>query len=1199
MLISDLFEREVTRPIPPVVYFHEQSPAKLKDEVEEYIITGGYDPGDPRAAEDGIHEQFVRLLSGMKRHLTDQVEPACWISGFFGSGKSSFAKLLGLAFDNAPLPGGRSLADALLAQDHSKNAEELRVAWHSLVDGIRPLGLVFDVGSKAREDEHIHAVVVRQLQERLHYSSTSSLVAEYELKLELEGLYAAFEQKAQALHGRPWSELRDSQLAEDYFSAAIHALKPELFPTPTAWVDSRAGSQFAAKQAADEAVVAIGRILDQRAKGSTLFIVIDEVSQYIHDDEDRMLALQSFVEAIKARLKGRVWLLATGQQKLEEAAGNIASLSRMKDRFPAALRVHLGTANIREVVHKRLLRKRKQLERDLLDLLEQHRSDLALYAYRGHEIKEMDFVEVYPLLPGHIDLLLQITTGLRSRSTRVQGDAHAIRGLLQLLGDMFREQDLVRREPGYLITLDRVYDVLHTALSADIQATLTRAFDFASKQGNPLLTRVVKAVAMLQHVQDDKKETSAELIAKCLYEKLGQGNQLPAVQAALDALVGESLLAYSEKGGYKVQSTAGQEWQNERDGYAPGPEQKSQKILEALELLMGDVDRPKLGEVGISWRALYSDGYSLRDARVKDERKHTVLTVDFQLSKKRSGEHWIPHSAQGFTDRIFWVVGDVDAPMAAATGLIRSERMVERYGSRQSSLEDERAHLLIDERNRMEQAKAHLVEVVKAAFMGGQLYFQGRKRAPTDHGASFAQALVAYGNTVVPLLYPHPVNFSVSEKDILYLIDNPDLSAPPAVFGQERLGLLTLDAGRYEVTCHGRVPADLLDYVGKNAGVTGSTLLAHFGGPPHGVPPDVLRAAVVGLLRGGKVRIQMQGGPELTSVRDEGVRELLKDTGLRKAELFPNTKEVLEPRDRTAICTFFKDEFAADVARENEAIADAVVKHFKGARERLTLVEERFRKLPSGVRYPKTLDRLATALEACRASRQIEPVAKAVKQHLTALREGMTRLRLIERDLNDEAGPTLRLAFDTQELLWPEFEPLAPIEARQAVVLIKGHLQGERPWEELAKLREAVQTVRGAYQKLRQNMLLAHDTKVDLAVEDIKRASGFERLNPEQRHLVVSHLREGAPLPTKADDLVPQLRLLDDLFATRLQAAEHKARAQLDEILATLGESPTVEVDLELKGRVIRDGAELERALGEVRGRVVRELEAGHRVRLK
>jgi hypothetical protein len=549
MLIEDLFEKGVTRSIPPVVYFHEQSPQKLKDEVDEYIITGGYPEKDARATEDGIHEQFVRLLSGLKRHLNGSVDPACWISGFFGSGKSSFAKLLGLAFDGTKLPDGRPLAEALLAQDRSPNSHEFRQAWHALVEGIQPLGLVFDIGSKAREDEHIHAAIVRQLQQRMGYSTTSSLVAEYELALEIEGLYDSFIEKARVVHQRSWTELKDSQLVEDYFSAALHALKPELFPTPGSWVDSRTGSQFASKRAADEAVIAIEQILDRRAPGRTLFIVVDEVSQYVHDDEDRMLALQSFVVALKARLKGRAWLLATGQQKLEEAAGNVATLAKMKDRFPPALRVHLGTTNIKEVVHKRLLRKKKVLEADLRDLYEAHRSDLELYAYRGHELTDMDFVEVYPLLPGHIDLLMDITTGLRSQSTRGQGDSYAIRGLLQLLGDLFRDQDLVRREPGYLITLDRVYDVLHTALSTDVQSTLTRAFEYATRQGGPMVARVVKAVAMLQNVQSDRKDTSAKLIAECLYERLGQGSHLAEVQRALDFLVGENLLAYSEKSG--------------------------------------------------------------------------------------------------------------------------------------------------------------------------------------------------------------------------------------------------------------------------------------------------------------------------------------------------------------------------------------------------------------------------------------------------------------------------------------------------------------------------------------------------------------------------------------------------------------------------------------------------------------------------
>ena len=127
MKIRDLFVADVTRDIPPVVYFHEQGPAKLEAEVAEYIITGGYPEGDPRArrVKSGIHEQFVHLLRGISQELNKKGGPelpASWISGFYGSGKSSFAKLLGLALDGVVLPDGTPLATALLNRDDAPNA---------------------------------------------------------------------------------------------------------------------------------------------------------------------------------------------------------------------------------------------------------------------------------------------------------------------------------------------------------------------------------------------------------------------------------------------------------------------------------------------------------------------------------------------------------------------------------------------------------------------------------------------------------------------------------------------------------------------------------------------------------------------------------------------------------------------------------------------------------------------------------------------------------------------------------------------------------------------------------------------------------------------------------------------------------------------------------------------------------------------
>jgi hypothetical protein len=1202
MLIGDLFEKDVTRAIPPVVYFHEQAPAELEREVSEYIITGGYPKKDPRYTEDGIHEQFVRLLTEIKAALSpagSSRDPACWISGFYGSGKSSFAKLLGLALDGRKLPSGKSLSEALLDQDHSPDADKFRLAWATLLDGLRPVAVVFDVGSKARDDEHIHTVVVREVQRRLGYCAVSNLVADYELKLELAQLYPSFLAKVKEVHGKPWKQLLSHQLAEDYFSAALHALQPDLYTEPLSWVEARSGSRFEGKRSADEAVTAIRDMLHERCAGCTLFLVIDEVSQYVHDSDERMLALQSFVSSLGSTLKGGAWLLATGQQKLEESAGQASAIVKLKDRFPPSLRVHLGVTNIRDVVHKRLLRKKKLVEGDLKDLFEQHRHDLALHAFKGDEISSQDFIEVYPMLLGHVQLLLDITTGLRSRSRRTQGDSHAIRGLLQLLGDLFREKQLARYEVGHLLTLDLIFDVLLSALDADVQMTLARALDLASKQGDLLMARVVKAVAMLELAQDTLKKVTAELVARCLYQRLGQGNQLPEVQKALDALAGESLIAYSEQSGYKIESSAGQEWQKDRDGYAPSPELQSKAIQSALGELLKEAESPSLGKLELPWLAFFSDSYGSRDARIRDERRHTIMTVDFQLAKGDPDSWGALSDDAAHHDRILWVVGDLDGPREAARRVLRSTKIIEDRGRNAATLTDDRQRLLMEERNRLVASQRDLADAVRTAFLQGQFYFRARPFTPKDFGQTFEAALTAFGNRIAAELYPHPTTDAVSDKDILYLIENRELAAPPPVFGPDRLGILSLDAGRYEATCAGRVPTQVLEYVKENPGVTGTTVLAHFGAPPHGVSPDSLRASVMGLLRAGKLRIDLSGGGELTRVRDEGARELLKDSVFRKASLFVNAEQ-LDPRLPAKICQFFKDALGVDVQRSEDAIADAALDSLKGVRERLTNLDDGFRRLPRSVQYPEALTKLAKALEDCRRSRSTKPVVEAVARQLPALRDGVQLLRRMETDLTDATIALLTEAEAAIEFRGPSLKAVgATDEELEALQQLSAHLANDRPWEDTSGLSGKIALVKSGFRARRKVLLTAHAAQLELTSDDLKRRDGVEKLDPDQRHRALRHLQEALAAGGAEDDVAPALETLEVVLTERRNSAEYKARAELDGLLEEVGAGATVEVQLGLSGREIRTASELERLLETLRTRVLAELSANHRVRLK
>jgi len=1203
--IRELFAADVTRDIPPVVYFHEQSPEKIASEVGEYIITGGYPDGDPRArrAKDGIHEQLVRLFRAIARELDrpgGPELPASWISGYYGSGKSIFAKLVGLSLDGAKLPDGTPLATALLRRDDSPRAAELAEAWEALRRKIDPIAVVFDIGAVARDGEPVHSAVLRKLQARLGYCPRSNLVAEHELKLEQDGQWDAFIVAARKTLGRPWSEAMQDAQADDHFSHVLHVLDRDLYEQPLSWIDSRAGATHGGGTSVEEVVRSIAAMLDRRAAGKQLFIVVDEVSQYVHQDDHRMLKLQSFVSDLGQKLRGRVWLLATGQQKLEDGA-DAAGVGKLKDRFPPALRVHLAPTNIRDVVHKRLLRKAPAREAALRVLFDAHRADLKLHGYGCEEITADDFVDVYPLLPGHVDLFMKITSSLRTHSLRVQGDDHAIRGLLQLMGEVFREQQLGLEEVGALITLDRIYDVEQTALDPDIQTTMLRLFEHADVRGDPLAIRVAKAVALLELVQEEKDlSTHPPLVAKVLYSRLGEGDNGPAVTAALERLRALNLLGYSEKYGFNIQSSAGQEWARERENHAVGLEQVSELVREALNELLGTPERPRLKGRPFALAALYTDRYAT-DQAIHQSREDAAFTVDFRFVgsvEERAPAHWVKKSDDApLRDRLVWVVGETASIAALAREVARSRHMVGRYGTRRETLLRDKQRLLIDEIGRAEDLAKRLSEAVGAAFVDGSLYFRGRRHAPRDFAQGFAPALTAAATSFLPELYPFFIDIAVTESELKQLLE-PVLSGPSTKFMEKGLGILALDSGKYIAKCDGEVPERILKSVTEQNGAAGATLLAHFGGPPYGYAGDVVRACIAGLLRAGKVRIRPESGVEHTSVRDPGTQDLfLKDRPLRRSDILPARVDAITQRDRVAVCRLFQDYLKIDIDRENEAIADAVYQHFPAKRRALEDIAARFERLPSRPPLPPALVRLGKALEDCKRDRHLEQIVQAAKRNLDALRDGFEQLGTFATDLTDEAIAAVRRADEVREHHLAQLRHAdGAAEVEGSAARLEEHLGAERPWRGIGDLAGDVEAIRTRHRDERRRRLEEQGARCEAAKSRLRRRAGFAKLSADEVDRVFRPITE-AMTDTTPDATYPTLVALRDEFAGRLVKAEAEAEERLDEILSR-GNEQVVKLDARIAGREVASPEELKALLREIEERVSALLKPGVRVRI-
>jgi hypothetical protein len=1209
--LRTLFRSDVTRDISPVVYFHEQTPEKIQAEVSEYIITGGWPEGHPnrQRVPDGIHEQYVRLLRGIARELDKQGGPelpTAWISGFFGSGKSIFAKLLGLALDGMTLPDGTSLSEAWLNRNSSPQAAEFKEAWAALRTKIEPMAVVFDIGSVARDNEHVHAVALGQVQKRLGYCSTEPLVADFELKLERDGHWPMFLEKAEQTLGEPWESIKDQQLAEEQFSLVMSEVFPDLYRDPMSWFESRAGTHQR-RDSPEEVVRAIRDMLGFRAKGSTLFLVIDEVSQYVLNNRDRTDRLRAFASALGSTLRGKAWLLALGQQKLDEAAGD-TFLSWAKDRFPPQLQVHLAPTNIRDVVHQRILAKTPEGAVELRELFERHRADLKLYAYGCDEATADEFVDVYPLLPGQIELILRITSVLRTRSSRAQGDDQAIRGLLQLLGELFRRQQLADQPIGTLVSLDRVYEVQYTALDADTQASMARIQGQCTGDGSELMLRAAKAVALLELIQDSEP-TTEELVAKCLADRMDGGNQQAAVRQALEELRRRNLLGYSEKQGYKIQSTAGEEWERERDDFPFSRQELSKQLQESLKQLMGDassVERPKLEGRPFPWEVRYSDGRYANDAQLIDPRDDACLTLNLRCLPldERVESTWIRRSAEDplLKKRLLWIAGNSDAVEDLAKELHRSSAIIQKYQPRRESLPTARQRLLLDEQTRRDALIPQLKQAIAQSWMDGSLYFQGRSLNPKDCGQTFGAALLVAGNQALPLLYPHFRAIQILPTEVNQLLQ-PDLNGASTKFLPEGLGILELDTGRYVPACSGEIPRRVLQAIEDNSGLDGTELLKSLGSPPSGYAPGVVKACVAGLLRDGKIAIQPETGPEITATRDAGVQDLFnRDRDFKKARFSKGGDGGISRQDRARICKLFEDLLQKDLDREEGPIADAVSELFPDLAKRLREVQLLLSKLPWDFEEPAALGKLQSALEQClRNPRQTRLTVQAVMRNLDALRDGLTTLQVLEAEVNDSVIDSLREAHNVVSRMASQLEALGvqATNVEAAATRVREKLESQEPWRGLAELEGDLEEICNAYRSERIRLLQEQEQRIEASRQKVRGCRGYSTLGADQSHHV---LKPYASVGTDTDDeaVAPSLVDLKDPFLARLQRAEKAAMDTLDRLLVGSGQQTqlTQQVDLGLQNRELNSEEDVRAMAREIESRLLPLVQEGGRVRI-
>lgn len=410
---------------------------------------------------------------------------------------------------------------------------------------------------------------------------------------------------------------------------------------------------------------------------------------------------------------------------------------------------------------------------------------------------------------------------------------------------------------------------------------------------------------------------------------------------------------------------------------------------------------------------------------------------------------------------------------------------------------------------------------------------------------------------------------------------------------------MELDAGKYVASCTGEVPTRIREYVQAENGVSGARLLAHFGGPPSGYPADVVRACVLGMLRGGHVVVRPASGVEkITSVRDPGVQDLFrKDKDFKQADILPAGEQLVKPQDRIRICKFFSKSLGVELERDNEHIADAVGQHFPVQAERWRQLQTRLRELPGRPALPKPLELLNENLEKCMRSRMVEDRVFAVRKLIEPLTDGLQELGMYLGDLTEAAIEQVKHAervrtIELEQLRQLELDP----ELETAVARIGGHLSTPCPWREIGSLKDPLEHIVGRYRELREEYLQQQDQQADRIRERIKLREGFSKLDGSQADTVLRPIRE-AVCDTTPEAVSPPLVYLRDSVPARLRESAEAADRRLDELLADF-DVQVVQVKTELCGRELASLDEVEALLAELRERLLAQLKPDTRIRL-
>jgi hypothetical protein len=856
--IRSLFDpaRALNRPIEKVISYQNRGDQQLRTEISEYVAT------------EHIVENFDRLLKLMQAALQGGGghEIGVWVSGFYGSGKSSFTKYFGFALDRQMKLGDEPFLRLL--QNQIKEAPT-RGLFNQVAATYDPVVVFLDLASEmlaGASMEDISTVLYLKVLQWAGYSEDLK-VAELERLLEADGKLPAFAKRAEEeLDGIPWTEVHNQPLVANQLASRLASeFYPKLFPQAADFNNIALHISKSEIKRCEEMIELIRR----RSGKKNVIFVVDEVGQYASAKSSLILNLDGLAKNLKLIGGGQVWFFATAQQTLTEdnpsAMLNAPGLSKLKDRFP--IQIHLEASDIKEICHTRLLTKSAEGQTTLGELYDQYGASLRTATQLQNAgvydaVLDRDtFVKLYPFLPAHFEMLLHFL-GKLARRTGGLGLRSAIKVLQDILidrgGRPATEPTLADAPVKTLANTVTFYD----ALRRDIQtsyAYIIEGVDRVAQRvpGNKLALDVAKSIAVLQILEN--LPVTSQNIAALLHASVDAVSQREQVESVIEVLLADSLIPLGEKNGsLRFLTQAAVTLQKQFDNIEYRNTDLRAEQNGALRALFKPLPSARIAgtrPVVAGLRAAVGGGQSVA---LEGEKESIQLHVEFvpagAYETSRTERENDSRSARERAAIFLLGRTDPEADRLEVT-LVRCRKFVDQHRNASDPETQEFVRIVAE---RLDRTSRELENRLQASLLAGSFIAHGAHRPVAELGKDLGDSAKSFLGDLAARVFdrygeaPVQAETALAEKFLKTPLDRVTTADDP-------LSLVSRAGGRTQVNTNHKALVSIKDYLGQNTEVEGRRFLEHFTELPFGWSKDTTRYLLAAAFLGGEIKLRIAG----------------------------------------------------------------------------------------------------------------------------------------------------------------------------------------------------------------------------------------------------------------------------------------------------------------------------------------------------